>query len=82
MNTDIGAIPSSMACDFAGFAFGMSGPWKSIEQREMMQQKGDHMVGSKQCARHRRLEFVGHPVRSVRVQLGGGVDERREPPPQ
>src|ERR1700738_3538129 len=41
----------------------------------MMQQKGDDMVGSQQRARHRRLEFVGHPARSVRIELGGRVDE-------
>src|SRR3954454_18018694 len=41
----------------------------------MMQQKGDDMVGSKQRARHRRLEFVGHPARSVRIEFGGCVDE-------
>src|SRR5882757_1488280 len=41
----------------------------------MMQQEGDDMVGSKQRSRRRRLEFVGHPARSVRIELGGRVDE-------
>src|SRR6202048_4581390 len=41
----------------------------------MVQQKGDDMAGSEQRARHRRLEFVGHPARSVRIELGGRVDE-------
>src|SRR5882757_10246575 len=40
-----------------------------------MQQKSDDMVGSEQRARHRRLEFVGHPARSVRIEFGGGVDK-------
>src|ERR1700675_5139303 len=34
---------------------------RDIEKIEMMQQKADDMVGSEQCAGHRRLEFVGHP---------------------
>src|SRR5258708_5884391 len=41
----------------------------------MMQQKGDDMVRSEQRARHRRLELVGHPVRSVRIEFGRRVDE-------
>src|SRR5712691_9700509 len=41
----------------------------------MMQQKGDDMVGSEQRARHRRLEFVGHPARRGRIEFGGRVDE-------
>src|SRR5882724_3488867 len=40
-----------------------------------MQQKSDDMVGSEQRARHRRLEFVGHPARGVRIEFGGRVDE-------
>src|ERR1700732_4810447 len=33
------------------------------------------MAGSEQRARHRRLEFAGHPACRVRIKLGGRIDE-------
>src|SRR6202051_5368247 len=33
------------------------------------------MAGSEQRARHRRLEFVGHPACRVGIKLGGRIEE-------
>jgi hypothetical protein len=46
-----------------------------VEQPEVVQQKGDQVIGAEQCAGHRTLELVCYPGGRVRVELFRAIDE-------
>jgi hypothetical protein len=46
-----------------------------VEQPEVMQQKGDQVIGAEECTGHRTLELVCHPAGRVRIELLRVIDK-------